>query len=409
MKLHKLCLVFLFVPALLPVRAQQQETEDFSVHFQLSSAELQKSFDDNSTVLNRIYDFFKMVENTDTIDITKVTFYGSTSPEGSYEYNHKLALNRRDSLVSAVTSKVNIPAESIRLDDNYMDWEILKQELKNCSAPWRDKALEIIDRPAKLIHFYDDLKIDERVIDLINLDGGRAWPVLLDKYFPAMRMAGLIVNTTKEVRLPEPEPEPEIEEIVTEEVMEVVPEAVPVIEKDEFVRRFTIKSNAIGWALTQANIGVEIDICKHLSFSVPVYWSTLNYFTRKIKFRTFNTQPEFRVWFKETNDGFYIGPHFGYGAYNYAWNGKYRYQDHNEDTPAIGGGLSFGYRMPISKNKRWKVEFSIGAGCYKLYYDKFVNEKDGPYIGSEKKTWFGLDQLAVSFSYSFPLRKGGKQ
>ena len=59
--------------------------------------------------------------------------------------------------------------------------------------------------------------------------------------------------------------------------------------------------------------------------------------------------------------------------YNFAFDGDYRYQDHNRETPAIGGGVSVGYRMPISKNNRWRVEFSLGAGVYSNHYDKFHN------------------------------------
>lgn len=47
------------------------------------------------------------------------------------------------------------------------------------------------------------------------------------------------------------------------------------------------------------------------------------------------------------------------------------------------------------------------------HYDKFhntPNTKDGLMIESIKKTYWGIDQAAVSFSYSFDLKKkGGKR
>jgi hypothetical protein len=59
------------------------------------------------------------------------------------------------------------------------------------------------------------------------------------------------------------------------------------------------------------------------------------------------------------------------------------------------------------------VEFSLGAGVYSIYYDKFHNTphtKDGLMTGSVKKTYWGIDQAAASFSYSFDfMKKGGKQ
>lgn len=174
-----------------------------------------------------------------------------------------------------------------------------------------------------------------------------------------------------------------------------------------------MKTNAIGLGMAIANVAAEVDLAKHWSFTLPVYYSAWDYFKSTIKFRTFALQPEFRYWLSEENDGFFGGVHFGLAYYNFAFDGDYRYQDHNRETPAIGGGVSIGYRLPISKNNRWKVEFSLGAGVYSRHYDKFHNTprtKDGLMIESIKKTYWGIDQAAVSFSYSFDLKKkGGKR
>ena len=100
--------------------------------------------------------------------------------------------------------------------------------------------------------------------------------------------------------------------------------------------------------------------------------------------------------------------------FNFAFDGDYRYQDHNRNTPAIGGGMSIGYRLPISRNNRWRLELSLGAGVYSCHYDKFYNTprtKDGLKIESIRDTYWGVDQAAVSFTYSFDLNKkgGGKR
>jgi len=76
-------------------------------------------------------------------------------------------------------------------------------------------------------------------------------------------------------------------------------------------------------------------------------------------------------------------------------------------TPALGGGVSVGYRMPLGRSDRWNVEFSLGAGAYRLHYDKFHNEPGGAYSSTVRKTFFGVDNAAVSFSYTFDLKKKG--
>ena len=94
--------------------------------------------------------------------------------------------------------------------------------------------------------------------------------------------------------------------------------------------------------------------------------------------------------------------------YNFAFGGDWRYQDHQGRTPTFGGGISLGYRIPISKDKNWKLEFGIGAGIYPLHYDVFHNT-DNTYNGelydTRKKTYFGIDNVLIGISYRIPIAK----
>lgn len=174
-----------------------------------------------------------------------------------------------------------------------------------------------------------------------------------------------------------------------------------------------IKTNTVALAAAIANVAVEIDILPHFSFTLPVYYSAWNYFKTTIKLRTFTLQPEIRAWFNDNNEGFFVGAHFGLGYYNVALDGDYRYQDHNSKTPAYGGGLALGFRMPISTNNRWLLEFSLGGGLYKLDYDTFHNTPDtkkGLMTGEVRRTYVGPDQAAVSITYLLPeWKKGGRK
>lgn len=189
-------------------------------------------------------------------------------------------------------------------------------------------------------------------------------------------------------------------------------ESVPK-EMKAWNRHFYLKTNAIGWGMGITNLAFEMDLAKHWSFTLPVYYAAWNYFDSTVKFRTFAVQPEVRYWFSEENQGLFTGAHIGMAYYNVAWGGDYRYQDHNRNTPAIGGGLSVGYRKPLGKSQRWKVEVSLGVGVYPLHYDKFHNttdSKDGLMVDSQQKTYWGIDQASVSFAYTLDFkRKGGKR
>lgn len=176
----------------------------------------------------------------------------------------------------------------------------------------------------------------------------------------------------------------------------------------DWQRQLRFGTDAVGWALLQVNLEPEIDFYPHWSFGVPIYYSAWNYFRSDIKFRTFALMPEFRYWLKPDFEGVYFGAHFGMAYYNYAFGKEWRYQDHDRRSPALGGGISVGYRMALDSQKRWNVTFSAGAGAYRLKYDKFRNEENGKRYDIISRTYWGVDHVSVTFSWSFGLcRKGG--
>lgn len=191
----------------------------------------------------------------------------------------------------------------------------------------------------------------------------------------------------------------------TQERVDSVSSNGPIVVPTEWNRKMHIKTNVIGLGFAIANVALEVDLGKHWSFALPVNYSAWDYMKPTTKFRTFSMYPEGRFWVSKRNNGFFVGAHFGFAYYNYALNGDYRYQDHDGKTPALGGGLSIGYRLPISKNEKWNVEFAIGAGAYSRKYDRFYNVTDGRLVDTTNKMYWGIDNAAINFSYSFDLKK----
>ena len=68
-----------------------------------------------------------------------------------------------------------------------------------------------------------------------------------------------------------------------------------------------------------------------------------------------------------------------------------------------------GYRTSLTKNKRWKMEFSVGGGVYDVHYDRFRNKENGFLVDTKDKLYIGPDQASVTISYSFNLSKGGEK
>ncbi len=414
------CYIILILTLLGCTAAYSQENRsEIFVDFRVNSTQIESGYKDNATRISELINFLRQVHADSTINIVNISFCGAASPEGSYQLNRMLARKRMESLEKLVRSKVELPDSVVTYDDSYIPWEYLITQISESEISHKQEILSILGEKSEIVDYHSGRSIDNRILKLQKLDGGKVWQEMLRRFFSPMRNACVVFVTFRTEPLQKIEPViAKVDSVYTIELTPTLPILLdsiqPVKQKsiaEQWHRTLSVKTNALGLGLAIANAAVEIDLCKHWSFNLPVYYSAWDYFSETVKFRTLAVQPEIRYWFSEkdiSNDGWYLGAHFGLAYYNIATDGEYRTQDHNGTSPALGGGLAVGYRLPISKNNRWKMEFSIGAGAYKLHHDKFRNYHNGLLVSTEKKAYIGIDQASVSFSYTFDLkRKGG--
>ena len=417
-------IIILFLLSCVGGAAYAQETHtEFRIDFRVGSAVVEPDYLNNAQRLSEIIDFVNSMNSDPAVEIVSVTFCGTASPDGSVQLNRQLSQKRLQALEHIVRSKIDIPEQLISRDDFHISWDELKIWVGNSDLAQKQAVLDIIDERPEMVTDRNGLTFDARIQKLRTINDGAVWEVLTQRFFVNMRSASAVITTFRKgdfgvvdmpdeeavdqqkVVIPEPEPEPAPEP-------EPEPEPAPEPEPDPveaFMPHAHLKTNVLGWGLAMANLAAEVDVFEHLSFALPIYYSGMNYFTYNLKFRIFGFQPELRAWLSERNDGVFFGAHFGMAWYDFAFMGKYRYQDHDRNSPAVGGGVSAGYRMPISKNNRWHVEFAVGGGIYSLHYDTFINEPNGKRAGIFRKTYVGLDQAAISFAYTFDMKKGGKR
>lgn len=416
MNIKNCCISLVFLLCTLGVYGQEKRME-VCVDFRVNKTNLDSSFSDNAMRVQEIISFLQEMRQDSTVRIVEVSFCGAASPEGSYQLNRQLAQGRLSSLEKLVRQEVEIPDSVITRNDSYIPWDILKSLVKDSELTHKEEVLAILEEESRLVDYHHpNTHIDNRIVKIKQLDEGRVWQQINRQFFSSMRNACTVIVTYRDELQTEPEviSQPVESEVKTESepAPVVVPEPEPVPEiitgTEGWNRQLHVKTNAIGLAMAIANAGVEVDLAPHCSFTLPVYYSAWDYFKSTIKFRTFAVQPEFRYWFSENNHKFFIGAHFGYAQYNIAVDGNYRYQDHDGKSPALGGGISVGYRMPISKNDKWHIEFTLGAGAYRLHYDRFYNVNNGKLMDTHKKTYCGVDNAAVNISYRFNLNKRKK-
>ena len=398
------------------------------IGFAVNKSEVDLSFGDNAAAMRELTNVLQAAEQDDELEVILVEYLGTSSPEGSRELNCRLAQQRIDAVANALHAIAPINDSLVISNNECILWQILRDDVAASDEPWRDEVLAVIDQGETIVDYWrQGQTIDERVNQLQRLRNGTLWNTLLYQYFPDMRKVFVVITTRctpkpepmifeTEPPVPEPEPIAPLEPEIAETTVASLPD-------DTWQHHAYVKSNGIGWLMLIANAAFEYEFSPHWSLSVPLYYSALNYFSCKVKFRTAAIQPEIRYWFgangydavdalsgitARPKANAYIGAHLSIAHYNYALGGDYRRQDHDGKTPAWGGGVSGGVRLPISHNGRWFMEFTGGVGCYHLYYDKFINVPNGREVSSTKKTFFCVDNLAVTVAYRWEVKKKAK-
>lgn len=387
----------------------EQKRDQMHIRFRVSESNIDPNYMSNIDSLQRIVEWVDQVQKDSMVDIVGVEFCGAVSPEGSVRFNRWLSNARLSALEKYVRDRIYIPESIIVRNDHYIAWNDLEDMVEASDIDNKQEILAIIRSENRS----GEDQIDSRIGDLKQLNGGKTWEKLYNLFFVDMRNAYTVLVTQKsriaieyERQLREPlvgDSELVVEPLPITPSLVSIPESI--VKQESDMRYMYIKTNLIGLGLLIGNLGIEFDMGRYFSLALPVYYSALDYFSTTTKFRTFAVQPELRIWPMTNNDGLFIGAHAGFAYYNLAFNGDWRYQDHNGTTPTIGGGLSIGYRLPISRNKRWKLELAVGAGVYPLHYDIFHNQDNGQINETRKKTYVGLDNAIVGISYRIPLKE----
>ena len=411
-----------------------QGADSVRIYYRAGYRYVESDYRDNGMQLSRFTESVRRALRDGTIE--RIVVRSGASPDGANRANELLSERRADSLVSYIVRHTDVSASLIDRQAAGIAWDELRAQVAASGMSYRDEVLDVLDNTPVWIFDEKNRVVGGRKQRLMDLRGGEPYRYMLREFFPDLRSSVVVTlyfrseetpeSTQPPAVAPPPAPEPGLKPAENDEPQPAtVPdtaaapertdeagEAIPALigkaspEAKGWTPRLVVKTNAVGWAMAISNVAVEIDLSQRLSLNIPVYYSAWNYFSGTTKFRILAAQPELRYW--PTRDRrFFAGVHFGVASYNLALGGKWRIQDHDGTTPALGGGVSAGYRTPLGRSDCWNVEFSFGAGAYRLHYDKFHNEPGGAYSSTVRKTFFGVDNAAVSFSYTFDLKKKG--
>lgn len=409
------------------------EAKEFIVNFPMNETEVVHGYADNDVTLRQITECinnFVLSVNDTAQDFIQISLRGGASPEGSYEDNSLLSKLRQRAVEQYIRSHIYQRAKLVVQTGEYIDWDLLKHAIAKSNMRDRYKIGDILIQPERIVGYYDDKTVDSRVPKLQKLSEGRAWQYMKENIFPLLRSVSVTVflpyqfddklEYDKKVNAirDQFETDAQITSMTqpvftstnpqkTDTMSCVSDESTPIIqtEKSSFVSRLLIETNVLRWILGQVNAGLEFEVAPHWSLAVSGVYCGWDYFKTTLKFKNAVIRPAVNYWFSPKNKGWRVGAHVGITWFNFGFGGDYGYQNHVESIPAFGGGIDIGYRLSVSRNGRWFIDFGLSGGVYSVDYDKYTNTPTKRLIEHKKFTYLGLDDATVAICYRFSKRK----
>ena len=168
----------------------------------------------------------------------------------------------------------------------------------------------------------------------------------------------------------------------------------------------TIKTNLLSDAALSPNVGVEIGLAPRWSVDLNGQYNlwTVN----GHKWKHILAQPELRYWFCDRYMRHFVGVHaigIKYNVGNIPNNIKFLgtdfslLSDYRFQGWGVGGGVSYGYALPL--NRRWNIEFEIGAGYVYTRNDKFECKECGKMESIGAHHYIGPTKAAINLVYLF--------
>lgn len=414
----------------------------------------QTSIDANNAELLHFIRYAVPILHSDTARQARIRMRSAASPEGNYTNNKRLGQGRRDALLRIMEVHGVRPTElqADVVDEEYELLAFMMRQAKDPDAAWVSQQVnQNLENPLVLKKL------------LQNRNGGKLWRRLLKEYFPQLRATRFVIifpknpiDTLKEepiIEEPEPtieEPEPtdlpnEEEDSISIEPSDTV--VLPVLDELEVRREFlAIKTNLLEWGAYVPQYGwcpmpnVEVEYYPrhgHWTFGATFdcpWW--IGNTTNHKYFELRNYQIYTRYYLRNSNRSYknqeLTLPAKGEAAYRgfylQAYGHAFLYQIGFSESKGwigegAGGGLGFGYVLPLSRDGHWRLDFGMELGVFVTKYDPFVygcpveNIKDGlyyyDYVGDAyqfKKRqyslmWKGPVRVGVSVSYDLFYRK----
>ena len=371
MRRNLLCLLLMF--AFVGMSAQTMSetwvtSDSLQVYFPQNVSVLDPGYRGNGEKLEAFTENFHKMKDTPGSKVKSVLIVSGASPEGSVDLNRKLSDSRANAVLDYLLQKQLLDPSEVQVESRGVDWKGLYYLMEESSLPYRDDVMAIISGPET--EMADGRQVEVRRQALMQLDGGRVWNDIYERYFPNLRgtMVMIVWNIRKEIRkpvtppapvpqpepMPEPAPEPEQQPVPVVEVPAPQPAPLPA-----WTFNMVVKTNLLYDAASIFNLGVEFGLWKGLVLNVEYMhnpWIRAKY---SHWYRVHGAEFGLKYYFNDQERPFVSGHHVGLSAQMLTFDLTGIMVD--ADPWKVAPMLSYGYTLPL--RKRLNLDFEVGVGA----------------------------------------------
>lgn len=134
---------------------------EIRLDFRLDNSVVDPKYGDNTQNLAQIADLVEQFTKDTTLTLRSLHLRGSVSPEGITESNRALSRARMAALESLIREQIDIPDSLITRNDSYISWESLREKVAKSVLPYKEKVLEILNKPIDEENDYPIKRISE--------------------------------------------------------------------------------------------------------------------------------------------------------------------------------------------------------------------------------------------------------
>lgn len=381
------------------------ETSDSSeVYFRQDKIRLDPLFRDNGSRLEVVTQRFDSLQSDSTSNLRSILIVSGASPEGTTRRNRFLSDNRAKVVYDYLIANNLADSADIEVESRGIDWIGLAEQIRSSDLPYRDAVLEILALPEWIVK--NGKVVDGRKRRLMNLQGGDVWREIYERYFPDLRRTKVMLaynirrlNALRRPTMDVPDPALPTFEMPIADCPQTLSVSVARIDKPSRKRNMylAIKTNMLHDLLVIPNIGAEVGVWKGLTIGGDYrnIWLRNDDWTRWYRVEGF--EAEVKYYINEYNRPF-KGHHVGIYGQMLTWDITFNNRGYLAERWACGGGVSYGYILPVGR--RFNIDFEIGIGYLGGTMHRYIPQ-DGCRVwqSAEKFRWIGPTKVGVTLQW----------